>query len=376
MSKRRALRSIQASGFVTSAIVLVAFLVVGCEFLDRTEPPQVTGLAPIEARPGTEVTLQGSGFASEAEDNVVMFGDRRGRVVQSGPNALRVEVPVVAFSDAAVARVAVRVIVDKRESNSLQLDIGVAEEVAVVEPEPMPEPMLEPVPDADPDPLVPTPNPKRPRATARSKPKPAKATTSAPIAPGQALAATLAKAHAGVAMGQYQEAVILHDEVLKLEPANAEAKTGRENALRQMAGAKTLVASATRTQAGPTKKKAAPAGFDSADVQVGREPTAAEFEFKMVPASMTPGRAYKVHVLLRNLGHEPIELKDIRVSVAVNGKRTASRVALKSKAVGRGEIKLLAEVPGVWPDELKSWKLSTTVVGRDGDSYASDATWR
>ena len=226
-----------------------------------------------------------------------------------------------------------------------------------------------------PEVIAPRPKPPRRRVAARSKPETV-ASRSAAVPAAPAHAARLAQAHAANATGQYQEAVSLYEEVLELEPGSVEAQVGRENALRQVAGAKTLVASVTQSRARPAGKKSGPAGFDTDDVKVAHEPSGARLEFKMIPASMTPGRPFKVHVSLRNLGEEPIDLKDVRVTVVVNGERSAKKVGLKSRKVGRGEVKLLAEIPGVWPEDVTSWKVSTTVVAGDGAVYSSDASWK
>ncbi|MBO0611150.1 IPT/TIG domain-containing protein, partial [Myceligenerans salitolerans] len=60
------------------------------------EGPSITQISPLSGLPGTEVEITGSGFAAEAQDNVVSIGGQLAEVVSVTPTTVRAVVPVSA----------------------------------------------------------------------------------------------------------------------------------------------------------------------------------------------------------------------------------------------------------------------------------------
>lgn len=83
---------------------------------------RLEGIEPTRARVGQTVTLTGQRFAPQPEANVVLFGDKPGRVVQASETRLQVEVPDVATGGKDTR---VRVRVRGRGSESKPLEIAV-----------------------------------------------------------------------------------------------------------------------------------------------------------------------------------------------------------------------------------------------------------
>lgn len=110
---RRALIGLVAV-IVMGAIGYVAFW--------RAGPPLIARVSPSTAHAGETVVLDGQGFATTLEGNVVYFDDYSGRVVTAARTRLEVEVPDVQLGLRSQASVAVKVQVnEKRVSNALPL---------------------------------------------------------------------------------------------------------------------------------------------------------------------------------------------------------------------------------------------------------------
>ncbi len=88
------------------------------------QTPLLTEVSPNPAKaPGT-VTLRGDRFSTELGGNIVLFGDKAGKVVRATPGLLEVQVPEVGLLLGEQVRVPVRVLSRGRVSGALDLAIA------------------------------------------------------------------------------------------------------------------------------------------------------------------------------------------------------------------------------------------------------------
>jgi hypothetical protein len=106
-------------------IGLLALLVLGAVghlAFWRIGPPLLSRITPSPAHVGDTVTLEGQGFDTTLEGNIVFFGDYTGRLIRAGRTTLVVELPDVALPAGGQRVVKVKVEVDEdKVSNALDL---------------------------------------------------------------------------------------------------------------------------------------------------------------------------------------------------------------------------------------------------------------
>jgi hypothetical protein len=103
-------------------LILLVLGAVGHLAFWRIGPPLLSRITPSPAHVGDTVTLEGQGFDTTLEGNVVFFGDYTGRLVRAGRTTLLVEVPDVAVAAGGQRLLPVKVEVDEdKVSNALDL---------------------------------------------------------------------------------------------------------------------------------------------------------------------------------------------------------------------------------------------------------------
>ena len=173
----------------------------------------------------------------------------------------------------------------------------------------------------------------------------------------------------------YDAAVSMYDEVLKLDPRNSAASAGRTaaNAARNAAH-RAFVAG--RTVVGTEQKsKGGLSGFDGADVVQKSADFSGRLEFAMNPAGVKPGEPYRLTVALVNDGKKAIKISGMTYTITVNGQKTGNPVMPKVKEVGPAQRVVLEELPGVFPDAT-SWVAEVLVTANKGDSLKNQLTWK
>lgn len=132
------------------------------------------------------------------------------------------------------------------------------------------------------------------------------------------------------------------------------------------------------TQIGTTRASGAELrGFDPTAVALKRAPESdGAIEFEVAPVQVQPGLPYMVKVYLRNRGTKSIRVKSLSVASEMNGRRSRGSLSPRSKAVEPSLVGLLAELPGVWKDDVTSWSIEVDVLTTDGDSYSSRVAWK
>ena len=222
------------------------------------------------------------------------------------------------------------------------------------------------------------PTPPGPKATPPGQ-KPS-AATPPPVNPAQQTAAAVAnlmsQAHTATEAKNYDAAVSMYDEVLKLEPGNAAATSGRTAAINaRNASRKTFVAGRTVVST-EQKAKGGLSGFDGADVVQKSADFSGRLEFAMSPPSVKPGDSYRLTVALVNDGKKSIKISGMTYSFTVNGNKTGNPVMPRVKEVAPAQRVVLEELPGVLPPDATSWVAEVLVTANKGDSLKNQLTWK
>jgi hypothetical protein len=330
--------------------------------------PHLVGVRPNPAAEKSAVVLQGSRFAPFPGGNIVLFGDQTGKVLRAGANELEVVVPELGLPEGRQARVPVRVLVEGRVSESVELTIGVA-------PAPPPPPVAEATPEATPEPSPapeaaspePSATPARPRgAEARPSPSPSAA------AVGGAL---LADADAAAAAGDFAKAADLYARALEREPESARARAGRETAQAAAASlARSFVLGKTQVEGAATRSDMK--AFDTRDVSVRKPPEVlGRLEIEAQPARVKPGDAVKLGVFLVNEGTKAIKIAAMNVATLADSVRSSGPVTPAVKEVPAQKRVLLAEVAHTWKP-AKVWRLEVQVTSDRGETYANVLSWK
>ena len=103
-------------------LVLMGLGVAGYFAFWRIGPPLIGRITPSTVHVGETVVIEGQGFATTLEGNIVYFDDYTGRVLQAGPTRLEVEVPDTAMAEDEEERVHVKVEVGENQvSNAVEI---------------------------------------------------------------------------------------------------------------------------------------------------------------------------------------------------------------------------------------------------------------
>jgi hypothetical protein len=242
-----------------------------------------------------------------------------------------------------------------------------------------------PIPEAVTVVRSPVPSPKVAAATPPPKPgatppgqKPA--ATPPPVNPAQQTAAAVAnlmsQARTASDARNYDAAVSMYDEVLKLEPGNGPATSARTAAIAaRNASRKSFVAGRTVVST-EQKAKGGLSGFDGADVVQKSADFSGRLEFSMNPATVKPGDSFRLTVALVNDGKKAIKISGMTYSFTVNGNKTGNPVMPKVKEVGPASRVVLEELPGVLPADASSFVAEVLVTANKGDSLKNQLTWK
>jgi tRNA A-37 threonylcarbamoyl transferase component Bud32/tetratricopeptide (TPR) repeat protein len=208
--------------------------------------------------------------------------------------------------------------------------------------------------------------------------------------------ALLSKATSALGATRFDEALNLYDEVLKLDPGNSPAQTGKIGALTSKAAASAAAATAAgkagpsapagkafaagrtiKTAGGPSGLSAAgfgtAAGVKSA-TQSADMPGSVSFELQ--PKSPRPGDNYKVVVKFTNEGSGPIALNGLLVRLTINGKGVGAPQPLAVSSVAPGDTAIVYSAGEVWSDSITEWSYSATLTGPKGEKYQNTVTWK
>ena len=211
----------------------------------------------------------------------------------------------------------------------------------------------------------------------------------------------LNQAESDLAAQKYDASIQGFERALALDSQNARALQGKSAAIaaRAIAQAGAARAPAAPPVAAPATASApafvsgrttthaaegaqeAPEGFsDSPGVAVKRGSQAAALPgrilFEVEPRSVSGSTAFKVRIFLLNEGNAPIQVKDMVVSTAINGRASRAPVPPLAREVAPGQQALLREVAGQWKIDTTAWSMEVLVRTQRGDAYQNRVTWQ
>lgn len=304
--------------------------------------PQLTGIRPNPVEAKTTVTLTGGRFAPSAGGNIVLFGDQTGRVIRATATELDAVVPDLGLPPGRQARVPVRVLVDGRASDSLELTIGV---VPLPPPAPEPTPTPEPPPSSSPSAESEASPSAAPSSAASAAPKVTKVVAASPTPAAEAKAPSEAEA------------------------ATAEAKAAAASLARSFVMGKTQVEGAPA--------KGSMKAFDSRDVAV-RKPAEVpgRVEITATPEHVRAGDVINFKVYLLNDGKKPIRIQSLNVATTLDDVRQSAPVTPQVKEVAPGDRVLLAEIKNEWKPVSRRFRVEAQVASDRGETYTNILSWR
>jgi len=203
----------------------------------------------------------------------------------------------------------------------------------------------------------------------------------------------LSRATAALGSDKFDEALSLYDEVLKLDPGNGPAQSGKIGAMtaKRTAAASNAVAPAPVAPSGKgfssgrTDKKAggpqglSGAGFGEAAgvksaTQAADMPGSVSFELQ--PKNPRPGDNYKVLVKFTNEGSAPIALTSLTVRLNINGKGVGAAQPLAVSSVAPGDTAIVYSAGEVWSDSITEWAYTATLTGSKSETYRNTISWK
>jgi tetratricopeptide (TPR) repeat protein/tRNA A-37 threonylcarbamoyl transferase component Bud32 len=206
----------------------------------------------------------------------------------------------------------------------------------------------------------------------------------------------LTKAAGELAADRYDAALALYDEVLKLDPQNQTAISGKTNAIvaKKMAenaaaaaagrppavAGKSFVPGKTSGQSVETKGGNVPEGFeDTGGISVKKASQAVELPgrilFEIDPAGVKVGEKYTVKVFFENTGSASVGIRDVVVSTLADGRKSGGAVPVTVKEVAPHQKETLLVTTDYWKD-IASWSMEVTVGTVRGETYKNQVSWR
>jgi tetratricopeptide (TPR) repeat protein len=195
---------------------------------------------------------------------------------------------------------------------------------------------------------------------------------------------------------QYDAAIAAYDEVLKLDPGNTAAQTGRAGAVSAKTVAEAaasgggaapqpahgFVAGTSVAQAGQAASGSNPPGFETTpDVEVHAGTQAAALPGRLLieasPAAPEAGDRYSVSAYIVNEGAQPIQLERLIVTTTIDGKKSQGPIPPRASVVAPRQRALIYQLrPQMWKQETASWEMEIVVFTSKGETYRNTLTWK
>jgi len=193
----------------------------------------------------------------------------------------------------------------------------------------------------------------------------------APVAPVNPVPGLMAQAEQAMAAKRYNDAIARFNDVLKLEPENAEAATRKLHAQGDRASLGRYFFTAVTMSEGKASGGGLK-GFDGGSVVKSQCECALTYEVD--PANPVQGERYAVSIFLRNDSKKDIKPQSIAASVTVNGSSSNRPLSLATKEVKRGQKTLIGRLDDTWTVGTTSWSMEAA-VSAGGNTYRAQLTW-
>ena len=193
---------------------------------------------------------------------------------------------------------------------------------------------------------------------------------------------------------QYDVAIKLYDEALRLDPGNATAIQARIGAITAKSLSEAASTGATsrpagrsfvggRTQASSAEKAGAfsEAFEETAGVDVKKGSQAAALPGKLIfevsPDPVRPREKYAVNVQLQNEGDAPIQIRGLQLITSINGGKSQGQLPPLTASVAPRQKALLYRVENeYWKEDTISWSMEAIVTTGRGETYRNTVSWK
>jgi hypothetical protein len=181
----------------------------------------------------------------------------------------------------------------------------------------------------------------------------------------------MAQAEQAMAAKRYGDAISRFNDVLKLEPQNAEAATRKLHAQGERASMGRYFFTAVTMSEGKASGGGLK-GFDGGSVVKSQCECALTYEVD--PTNPAQGERYAVSIFLRNDSKKDIKPQSIAASVTVNGSSSNRPISLVTKEVKRGQKTLIGRLDDTWTVGTTSWSMEAA-VSAGGNTYRAQLSW-
>ncbi len=212
------------------------------------------------------------------------------------------------------------------------------------------------------------------------------------------IAAQLKQGTAYLEVGEYDSAIMAYDGVLNLDPTNATAAAGKQQAVglnrqveldaqrRQELEQKTAVAPTrtiveSKTEFTDPSGPEGPKGFEVGGVEVKKATGAPTFPAQVIievnPLNAQPGQPYVLRVRVFNEGNSPIHVKSLEL-VSSYGSKTIGRgqqIPARTQRVNPRSTAVLHEVSSYWTEEQNKGMIVANVALVGGGSLTKSISW-
>jgi tetratricopeptide (TPR) repeat protein len=194
---------------------------------------------------------------------------------------------------------------------------------------------------------------------------------------------------------QYDVAVKLYDEALKLDPGNTTATNARIGAITAKAmseapstgatsrpAGRTFVVARTQASSAETKAGAFSEAFeDTAGVDVKKGSQAAalpgKLSFEVSPDPVRSGEKYAVNVQLQNEGDAAIQIKGLQLITTINGRKGQGNLPPLVASVAPRQKALLYRIENeIWKEDTSAWSMEAIVTTGRGETYRNSVSWK
>jgi hypothetical protein len=178
-----------------------------------------------------------------------------------------------------------------------------------------------------------------------------------------------------IAARDWAQAQRAADEVLRVEPGNAEAGARRPDIAARLAARSRGFSTSSTSVTGARASGRGPAGFDVGGATVAQSDYMGQIACAAAPVRVDMGEAYSVDCSLQNTGKKSFKVESVQIVETVDGaRRNAAGLAPRGDIAVQQRVGV-AEVRGTW-SASRDYRLEVTVRTDKNTSFSASVSWR
>jgi hypothetical protein len=195
------------------------------------------------------------------------------------------------------------------------------------------------------------------------------------VAPVSPVPRLLDEARSAMTARDWPRAQRAVDEILRLEPGNAEAGTRKtEIAARIAARNRAFSTGATQVQ-GARPAGRGPAGFDVGGATVAQSDYMGQIQCATTPARVEEGDQYSIQCTLLNTGKRSYKVESVQVIEIVDGARRTIPIQSSRRDLEPQERTPIAQHGAAWTAQ-REYRFEVTVRTDKNTSFSASVGWR